>query len=260
MFPKHYFDLFREDIELGTVFVGMDFGPDFLDRRKNVIEASISGAGLKPVIVDTSVINESILMDILKGVQTSQLLLFEISKDNMGQRNGNTLYELGLAHASRLPEETLVLRDDDDKLLFDIQTFRVKKYDPRNIERSKVEIAGHLKSLVANIDRTKSRIIEKTLSLLDDVSLTIIYQMVEQTHFSIHPQTPQQTQIEQRAAIRHLLELGVFRTGNDLGRGQYAYHWTGLGKTIKELIARQRAAVAKENPHDLASLGLSQTP
>lgn len=71
MYPKHYFDLFREDIVEGTVFVGMDFGTRFLSRRKDIIEAGIVEAGFRPIIVDTSHYNESILMDILRGVQES---------------------------------------------------------------------------------------------------------------------------------------------------------------------------------------------
>lgn len=45
-------------------------------------------------------------------------------------RNGNVMYEVGLAHAVRLPEEVLIFRSDSENLLFDVANVRINSYDP----------------------------------------------------------------------------------------------------------------------------------
>ena len=44
--------------------------------------------------------------------------------------NANVLYEVGLAHALRAPEQVLLFRSDADPLLFDVSGIRVHTYDP----------------------------------------------------------------------------------------------------------------------------------
>jgi len=45
-------------------------------------------------------------------------------------RNENVLYEVGIAHSSRLPEEVIFFRSDNDKLLVDLANIRINSYDP----------------------------------------------------------------------------------------------------------------------------------
>jgi hypothetical protein len=95
-----------------------------------VIAPGISGITygterLKPYRVDLSKSGDSILTDIVDGIAHSQLVLADVStigKDSVSgvpYRNGNVLYEVGIALACRHPSEVLLARDDEDKFLFD---------------------------------------------------------------------------------------------------------------------------------------------
>ena len=81
--------------------------------------------------VDNSKTGDSILTDIMDGVAHSRLVLADVSimgKDpNTGYayRNGNVMYEVGLALACRHPSEVLLIRhkrDEKEAFLFDVST------------------------------------------------------------------------------------------------------------------------------------------
>ena len=60
----------------------------------------------------------------MDGITSSRLFLADVTsigkRDDVPIRNGNVMYEIGLAHAVRLPEEVLLFRSDSDRLLFDL--------------------------------------------------------------------------------------------------------------------------------------------
>ena len=64
------------------------------------------------------------LTKVLNGVTDARLILCDISSvakvAGNPFRNGNVMYEVGIAHACRLPEEVLLFRSDRDDLLFDV--------------------------------------------------------------------------------------------------------------------------------------------
>jgi hypothetical protein len=90
---------------------------------------------LKAFKVDLSKTGDSILTDIVDGIAHSQLVLADISsvgKDSVtgnAYRNGNVMYEVGIALACRQPAEVLLIRDDNDRFLFDISTIPHMKLD-----------------------------------------------------------------------------------------------------------------------------------
>ncbi len=113
------------------VFVAMSFSEEYQQRFNNVIEPainSIPGVNLKPYRVDLSKTGDSILTDIMDGIAHCQLFLADVStvgKDSVSgkpYRNGNVMYEVGLALACRHSSEVLLVRDDRDRFLFDVST------------------------------------------------------------------------------------------------------------------------------------------
>lgn len=115
------------------VFVAMTFAGAYQARYENVIAPAIrsvllNDSPLEPYRVDVSQSGDSILTDISDGIAHSQLVLADIStvgKDSVTggpYRNGNVMYEVGLALACRQPSEVLLVRDDHDKFLFDVST------------------------------------------------------------------------------------------------------------------------------------------
>ncbi len=80
--------------------------------------------------------SDSILTDIEDGIATSRLVFIDLTTigciGKTAIRNGNVMYEMGMAHSIRLPEEVLLFRSDDDPLPFDMANVRINDYDPDN--------------------------------------------------------------------------------------------------------------------------------
>jgi hypothetical protein len=115
------------------IFVAMSFADRYKSRFEDIIapaicSISVDGINLEPYRVDLSKSGDPILIDIMDGIAHCQMVLADVSsigKDSVtGQpyRNGNVMYEVGLALACRQPAEVLLIRDDRDKFLFDVST------------------------------------------------------------------------------------------------------------------------------------------
>lgn len=124
--------LWRNEI-LDQVFVAMDFDERFDDRFDEIIKPAIeaepfSGISLRAFRVDNSRTGDSILTDIIDGIAHSRLVLADVSVIDEGRykqtpiRNGNVMYEVGVALACRNPTDVLLIRDDTKPFLFDVST------------------------------------------------------------------------------------------------------------------------------------------
>ena len=102
------------------VFVAMSFAPEYRVRYEKVLSPAISsvivnGTPLQPCRVDISKSGDSILTDIIEGVSHSQMVLADVSsvgkdsKTGESYRNGNVMYEIGLALACRHPSDVLLV-------------------------------------------------------------------------------------------------------------------------------------------------------
>jgi len=133
MYPQAYLNTFWQMDFRPTVFVAMPFADDYKRRFSEIIEPAIielkvHGRTLTPLRVDFSKSGYSILTDIVDGICHSQLFLADVStigrdsKTAIPFRNGNVMYEVGVALACRHPSEVLLIRDDEDRFLFDVST------------------------------------------------------------------------------------------------------------------------------------------
>lgn len=124
--------MWRREV-LDQVFVAMSFESRFDERFEHVIKPAIesgplSGITLRAYRVDNSKTGDSILTDIIDGIAHSRLVLADVSVIDEGQytqtpiRNGNVMYEVGVALACRNPSEVLLVRDDTKRFLFDVST------------------------------------------------------------------------------------------------------------------------------------------
>ena len=124
--------LWRTEV-LDQVFVAMSFESRFSERYEKIIKPAIeaepiSGIRLRAYRVDNSKTGDSILSDIVDGIAHSRLVLADVSVIDEGRyaetpiRNGNVMYEVGVALACRNPSEVLLIRDDSKKILFDVST------------------------------------------------------------------------------------------------------------------------------------------
>lgn len=234
MYPKHYFEMFRPNIVENLVFVGMSFAPGDEYRWQTIIEPGITSAGLQCYRVDARQVSDSVLVDILQGINNAKVLVFDISIDPGGIRSGNVMYELGLSHATRLPEEVIVLKSDEQPLLFDMANLRVHSYRTDNPEHASRRISGLVREATAGIDSTKALIIRKTVSMLDEVSLGMIRSQIGFEYFSLQRlDAAFETQTnELRSAIRRMLDLGLISLEFRREQQTYAYYWTSVGRAV----------------------------
>ena len=109
----------------------MSFAPQYQHRFDTVIAPAINSIPLgterlTACRVDLSKTGDSILTDIVDGIAHSQLVPADVStigKDSVTgtpYRNGNVMYEVGIALACRHPSEVLLVRDDEDKFPFTV--------------------------------------------------------------------------------------------------------------------------------------------
>jgi hypothetical protein len=120
--PHTFYSTLFSHEKRNEVFVIMSFAREFGDRWRRVIEPAIrEDLQLTPNRVDYNLSGESIVHDILDGIAHARLILADITSsimtDQYGelwpQRNGNVMWELGIAHLMRLPDEVLLVRSDN---------------------------------------------------------------------------------------------------------------------------------------------------
>lgn len=255
MYPATYFGLFPPFPHDDRVFVAMSFDDLFLPRWRTVIEPAIAastfeGRPLQPHRVDARHVSDSILTEILQGISQSRLVFVDITTiERVGEcaiRNANVMYELGLAHAARLPEEVLVFRSDDDSLPFDTVNFRVNPYAPdtdpeQAVRLVKDSIADALREIVLRRTMTVKRIAES----LDFDSWTLLAEAMGGDGLTVPPFRTFGEAVggmNRLLAIPRLLEFGAIRveypevlhTGmdNDSMRATFRYRATALGEEV----------------------------
>jgi hypothetical protein len=213
MYPAQFFGLFPSFPQENKVFVAMGFDKQFQRRWEQVIMPSIVEIGLEPHRVDASRISDSILTEILSGIGKSRLILADVSVDSKGVRNGNVMYEVGIAHAMRQPQEVVLFRSDKEKLLFDIANIRINTYDPDGDPNGAGRnVKGALSEALREIDTTKSLAVQRAAEALDQEGFLILAEAAANRAVR-HPQLRTMRQVMANMArvnaIPHLLELGL---------------------------------------------------
>lgn len=222
MYPSHYFGLFPPFPRENKVFVAMSFKEQFTSRWKNVIVPAIenekvNGIPLKPHRVDTNHISDSILTEILAGISNDQLVFADITAitiENSSVRNENVMYEVGLAHAIRRPEEVLLFRSDSASLPFNISSVRVNKYNPDNDYGAARQIVGQaIRDAIKERNLMCQNSIKKAAASLDISSWAILINaLADSINIKDIPDKHLGNAIgnsPNNSAIRRLLEMGA---------------------------------------------------
>ena len=217
MYPRQFLDTFWSPEIRDQVFVAISFDKIFQSIYDEVIEPACAiDCGLPPVRVDYRRGGDSIITEILDGIAHSRLIIAEIStqrKHDPRSRNGNVMWEVGVAHAFRQPDEVILLRKDDDRLLFDIGPIRVHKYDAKDLEGARGELSRIIRDRVASIEYQKSMLVDRALRALDPGALSALLGQVPLPHtretFKVEP-TMRNQQIWPK-----LCELGIVQFAFD---------------------------------------------
>jgi hypothetical protein len=225
MFPRNYFGLFPPFPRENKVFVAMSFDDRFLPRWENVIlpairNVAVNDAALEPDRVDARRIGDSILTEILGGVTNDRLILADVSTlghvNGRPIRNGNVMYEIGLAHSVRLPEEVLIFRSDSDHLLFDVANVRVNSYDPDGDPAgARSQVSDAIIESLKELDLKRNLAVKSAAQSLDFTGWWVL-SMAATNNGVHHFQTKTVGQVlgnaANNAAIIRLLEFGALET------------------------------------------------
>jgi hypothetical protein len=120
MHPNVYLKTFWQMQLKPQIFVAMSFAEPYRTRFEQVISPAISSVRVDNVAlvayrVDNSQSGDSILTDIMDGIAHSRMILADVSSigrnSTTGEpyRNGNVMYEVGLALACRQPCDVLLV-------------------------------------------------------------------------------------------------------------------------------------------------------
>lgn len=165
----------------------MSFDPRFTSRFERVIQPaiariSVGGTDLTAHRVDRSTISDSIIAEIIEGITTDMLVLVDITtiaiQDERPIRNGNVMYELGLAHAIRQPEEVVIFRSDSDPLLFDVSGIRVHTYAPDEDPDAALQQVKHTVGEALRTTQLVDRwVIDRGIRALDPMSIALLIRL-----------------------------------------------------------------------------------
>lgn len=237
MYPRDFFETYwRTDIR-NEVFVVMPFNDEFNAVWESAIKPAVEDNLLLTKRVDSTVLSGSIITDILDGIAHSKIILADISVMNegrfAGQRNGNVMYEVGLAHAIRQTTEILLIKSDKEQINFDIAGINVHTYKKDNLSSANLLIDKLIKNLLKEIEQEKSLKVQRAIELLDADSFKYLRDFASEGSFTgPAPKTmgEELVSISNKAALSRLQQLGIlaFKFQNN----QTYYDLTLFGKAL----------------------------
>ncbi len=172
MYPRDFFDTYWRPSLREAVFVAMPFHTEFTPVWEGAIRPAIEQVcePLSAQRVDASVLSGSVITEILDGIAHSRLIFADISVAYegrwRGQRNGNVMYEVGLAHAVRQDTEVLLVRSDDEEINFDVAGIRIHSYDRQDLVATRELLARFLGDGLRQIEQVKGLQVPRAIDAL----------------------------------------------------------------------------------------------
>jgi hypothetical protein len=260
MYPNLFLRTFWKTDLRSQIFVAMSFAEVYERRFREVIGPAIeavqvNGFQLKPLRIDLSKTGDSILTDIMDGIAHSEMFLADISsvgydsKTAEPYRNGNVMYEIGLAVACRQPAEILLIRDDRHKCLFDVSTIPHKYIDFTDPVAAQRELHEELIARLKErnyIADARVKIAIATLSAEEKQVIERFAKYGQGQGFGFLDKG--RIDFTAMAAIPRLLDkqlIQTFAAGDD---GRPVYRWTRLGYVVAKSINLSLPKVAWDRP------------
>jgi hypothetical protein len=248
MYPRDYFETYWRPEIREEVFVAMPFHDEFTSIWSNAIQPAIDDdipGPIKARRVDATLLSGSIITDILDGIAHSRLVLADISVATTGrwagQRNGNVMYEVGLAHAVRQSTEILLIRSDNEPINFDIAHINIHSYDPQDIDATRSKLARLANDLLKQIEQEKSLMVTKAVDGLDaDCIFYIREYAIRGAFVGPDPKTmgEQLVSITNKAALARLQHLGIIKCDLQPNHPMPIYYVTNFGKAVAKRIVQ----------------------
>jgi hypothetical protein len=228
------------------VFVAMKFGGIYDDRYKNVFvpaigSITVDGIALQPYRVDLSKSGDSILTDIMDGIAHARFVLADVStvgndsKTGFAYRNGNVMYEVGVALACRQSHDVLLVRDDHDRFMFDVSTIPHQTIDFTDIPTAISLLHEELKKRLAQQNFMNDARVQIALASLSHEEIVILKTWSKLDGFAFGRGSSGLFDAAGSVGIPRLIDKGVLRVAGVFDKGQAAYSFTPLGKVVMQL-------------------------
>lgn len=246
------------------VFVAMSFGAVYASRFSDIIRPAVrslapEGVQLEAYRVDNSKTGDSILTEILDGIAHSRLFMADVSSvgrdavTGIPYRNANVLYEVGLALACRLPEEVLLVRDDQDKFLFDVSTVPHVNVNFADPSRATTVIAEALGDRLRAQGFSHDARVTLAVAALTNKELDILLEMADDPAGRARGWDVSGSVLSvYEHALSRLLDKGVITVTARFPAGFPGYSLTPLGRHVANR-ARAALPVVTPNPRPSAA-------
>lgn len=240
MHPNTYLKTFWRMELKPQIFVAMSFDEKYKNRYENIIAPAIRAvkkgeARLEPYRVDISQSGDSILTDISDGIAHCQMVLADVSSigrdavTGFPYRNGNVMYEVGMALASRQPSDVLLVRDDHDKFLFDVSTIPHITLNFTEVESAKDQLTKLLIARLREQDLIKDARVERAISSLSSEEIQLLNTTKIYTHQHVWGQKLKGLANWYSIATTRLLDKGIIVVAGEFEPGHTAFRFTELG-------------------------------
>jgi hypothetical protein len=246
MHPNVFLNTFWRMEVRNEVFVAMSFDPRYQARFDNVIAPAIrsiliNGIPLQPYRVDLSKSGDSILTEIDNGIAHSRLVLADVStigKDSStghGYRNANVLYEVGLALACRQPHEVLLIRDDNDRFLFDVSTIPHATIDFTDEKQAISRLREELMDRLREANLVEDARVLMALASLSGGEINLLKHLA-----SLPPTKAWLSQVlgdvSGIVSVPRLLDKQLISFAGETEQGYHGYHLTPFGHAVAKRI------------------------
>lgn len=250
MHPRVFLETFWRLTLRPQVFVAMSFAADYKERFGKVIAPAIqsvklpTGVALQPYRVDISKSGDSILTDIMDGIAHSQLVFADVStigkdsKTGRAYRNGNVMYEVGIALACRQPAEVLLVRDDEDAFLFDVSTVPHKKIDFTDAVEARDILSEELRQRLKEQKYVNDARVELAIAHLSPSDFLLLHQFT----FNLDADYRVTISLDNTGSItalsiNRLLDKQILMTRNlSEAQGTVPYALTPFGKAVVKKV------------------------
>lgn len=248
MHPNAYLRTFWQLELRPQIFVAMSFAEAYRTRYEQVIAPAIEDirvdtTQLSPYRVDNSKSGDSILTDIMDGVAHSRMVVADLStlgrdsKTGESYRNGNVMYEVGIALACRQPTDVLLIRDDDDKFLFDVSTVPHMRLDFVDVDRARELLRAELIARLREQTYVADARVRIAISSLSNQELKLLSELEATPPDQVRGWNVGGTVLSTvEAAVMRLLDKKLVMLGGQFTEGYPGYQLTQLGRVVAEHI------------------------
>jgi hypothetical protein len=177
-------------------------------------------------------------------------------------RNGNVMYEVGIALACRQPQEVLLVRDDQHPFLFDVSTIPHMTLDLTDIPAARTQLTQELVLRLNERRFVEDARVRMAVSRLTGDEMAAIRVAAKWVPGGVWRWTDQGGLVYtlHAAAVSRLVDKQVIRVAGQFDDGATAYEFTELGRAVAGLVAGGLRRFAADEPLETPDAGRQGEP